>query len=139
MRKFFILLFFAFLAISSWGQTREDQKIILQKCIDLPDLQNFYKGDQLFVVANENQFNEVLDVSWNNKPVVFVKMAKIEEQGISSFFLINTFQVSGSEGIVAGKYVFNYSGNINRLVELKLKFQKNGQIWSVINSEIKQF
>lgn len=139
MRKIYIVFFFAFFAFASWGQIRMDQQKVLQKFIDSPDIQDFYKSSQLHVVMNDDQFTEVFDVSWNKKPVVFVKMSKIDEQHISSFFLIKRFQVSEKEGIVVGEYVYNYSGNIDQMVALSLKFQKNGQVWNVVSSELKQF
>lgn len=117
---FFLLIF----SSSGSAQTIEDKTILLQKCIDLEEIQNLYKfeeGDKKQLIFHNNGVVPTnLKLFKFGEPVLFLDkedlfFSKIKEQGYFS-----KFELDDSNAII--EYLING-------VKIKLIFDKIDQYW----------
>jgi len=118
----------------------QDDAQILQKCIDLPQLQAYYPLDahgnlkQLNVMQHGVSFPENTNVSANGKSIAFLSKKQVSQTEAIAYFLFHEFKISGNSATVA----FVYQYNQTELVVVGLALNKNGDTWSVTNSNIEK-
>lgn len=136
MKKY--LLIFALLlgAVSSWGQTVPDQAAVVQKCLDLPGLEQYYPANQqVYIMQYPYVFPAGLIVSKFGKPVQLVDRAVIAGKDAKAYFLFQSFSVEGNTANVKFDFYYNYSANktyLNGTVILV----KNSDIWTVTDTKM---
>ena len=129
-----------FLLLLTHADPQGDTAQILQKCIDLPQLQAHYPLDahgdlkQLNVMQHGVSFPENINVSVNGKSLAFLSKKQVSQTEASAYFLFHELKISGNSATVA----FVYQYNQTELVVVSLALTKNGDTWSVTNSNIEQ-
>jgi hypothetical protein len=143
LRKVFALAFLsAFIAGSSLTQTGENSAKILQKCVDLPDLQKYFQDangslpGQLYVMQHGISFDPGISVTWNGKPLVFMEKQQIVSNGIDDYFLFHTFEISENSARVDFVYNFKDATNQSKLVRVLLDFEKEGVSWNIVQHKM---
>jgi len=145
--KFKILLVLLFVfgyAIQIMAQSKNDHPQVLQKCIDIPELQEFYPRDvkenlkQLYVMQHGISFPETINVSKSGKALMFLEKNEIVDKGINAFFLFRDFNVSQDSASVAFVYYFNFDGSYKDFVAVELELKRAGDTWSVAHSKIQR-
>jgi len=130
--------------IQVMAQSAENTAQILQKCINLQELQEYYpldvkgKPKQLYVMQHGVSMPENLNVSKNGKAVVFLEKNEILTKGTDAFFLFRDFKVFQNSSNVAFVYYFNFDGSYKEYVAVELELKKAGDTWSITQSKIQR-
>lgn len=133
-------LLFLLLSAVILTDVRDDEAQILQKCVDLPQLQDYYpldvNGDtkQLNVLQHGVSFPENINVSANGKNLSFLSKKQISPTDAVAYFLFHEFEVSENSARV--EFVYQY--NQVPLVVVNLKLSKTGDTWSITKSQIEK-
>uniref|UniRef100_UPI00321688B6 hypothetical protein n=1 Tax=uncultured Draconibacterium sp. TaxID=1573823 RepID=UPI00321688B6 len=137
MRKIYLLLTLFLMPTGFlFAQEALDQAQILQLCIDLPELQNSYKSDQLYVMAHGVELSSEIDLSFKGKKVIFYDKEGIKSLGVSDFFLFWQFYVGDDSAKAIGQYVMNSGSEDEKSIPFELVFQKNEDLWEIIDFKI---
>lgn len=115
----------------------DDIRKILQKCIDLPELQKLYpESIQVYVLQHGISFSSGIDVTKFGKKVLFINKSQLESGNIKSYFLFWEFKIEHASANI--DFVYNYPGKDNIPVTQRviLRLQKEGETWSVVKTEI---
>ena len=132
------LLIFALLlgAVSSWGQTVADQAAVLQKCLDLPGLQQYYPANQqVYIMQYPYVFPAGITVTKSGKPVQLVDRAVIAGNDAKAYFLFHTFSAGGNTANVKFDFYYNFSAN-KTIMSGTVLMVKNGDIWNVTETKL---
>lgn len=141
MKKY--LLIFALLlgAVSSWGQTTADQAAVLQKCIDLPELQQHYPVNtdgthqEIYIMQHAVNFPGNIEVSKFGKKPVFLDKDSMYNGNAKGFFLFETFKISADIAEVSLLYNLKTQQGY-RAVDVQLELHKEAGNWNVSETNI---
>jgi len=143
MKKLFLLVgLFLVYSVRLVAQSQSDQALILQKCIDLPELQQSYPLDadgtitQIYVMQHGVSFPVDIKVTKSGKPLAFVSKSDINDQHIESYFLFWTFDIVNDQAHV--QFTYNSSKNEKKSTIVELNLQKENNIWTILNSKIER-
>ena len=139
MKKIFtLILLVAFGLIAKIeAQTPGDITMILQKCIDLPDLQQIYPVNndgslkQLNVLQHGGSFPSNTNVSKSGIKVRFVDKNQLAAEEITSYFLFWEFVIDNNSAKVDFIYNFMDADNTTKMYHEKLEMRKLGDKWIV--------
>jgi len=137
--KKFTLIFVAILtfAISLAAQTTGDISGVLQKCIDLPDLQQFYPADnngnlkQLFILQHGVSFPSAITVTIGQNKVKLVDKTQVAEGNISSYFLFWEFTINQNSAKADFVYNFKDSENNSQVYHVKVQMKNTTGSWEI--------
>jgi len=143
MKKLFLLLGLCLLFTAQLvAQSRSDKALILQKCIDLQELQQSYPVaadgtiSQIYVLQHGISFPENIEVSKSGKPLAFVSKSDINDQHIESFFLFWTFDIVNDQSHV--QFTYNNSKIEKKATIVELNLQKENNVWTIVKSKIER-
>jgi hypothetical protein len=137
MKKLKVVIFFVFISICAIGQTRNDQLQILKKCIDLPELQNYYPVD-----TNGNQkpviicywhpvlFPIDLIIAKDGQNIQFRLMSLENDKNAEAFFLFTKFEIQQSSSLVNFAYYCNNTIH-PKVIQVMLELKKVGDAWEI--------
>lgn len=143
MKKIFTLILlvaFGFI-IRIEAQTPGDVTMILQKCIDLHDLQQVYPVNndgslkQLNVLQHGVSFPSNTNVSKSGLKVRFVDKNQLAAENIKSYFLFWKFEIIQNSANVDFIYNFLDSENLSKMTHVIVEMQRTGTEWTVSNSK----
>ncbi len=138
MRKFSLCIIVVILsAINIQAQTLNDQSQVLQICIDLPGLKEFYHGNEIYVMQHEVSFNNDLNVVIDGYSVVLLEKDEVNNRGVKDFFVFRKFEVINSVALLEGQYVLNYKG-AEQYISVDLELIKAEGSWTIKNSKIER-
>jgi hypothetical protein len=95
MKKQFAMLTLMFLIVNSFGQNLSDQAAVLQKCIDLKDIQNYLPLDAdgtpaaMRIMQHAVTFPRDLEISKSGKQVKFLSKDQITARRFSASINLN--------------------------------------------------
>lgn len=117
----------------TYAQSPDDQIKVLQKCIDLKELQDYLPGKStqpLYVMQHGVSFDKDIKVSKNGKPLVFLSKQEIKSQQPQAYLLFWTFEINEKTARVS--FVYNYDQNQSpKAVRTDLELNKQGAEWTV--------
>ena len=125
------------MTICTFGQSKEDQTQILQKCIDIPELLQYYPHDnqenlkQLYVnYWHPLLFPIDLLITKDSNPIQFRLMSDPSTKNGDAYFLFKKFEISQGSSIVSFEY---YYGNSipQKILKVNLDFIKVGDKWEI--------
>lgn len=134
MKTIFLILM-AFLAYSGTitAQTEEDKKIILQKCIDLPQLQEYYHVDihpeRIPLIIENNGKVPVVSLSKFGQSVKFLSESELEAGGKEAYLNFVRFEISGSTATIMYKYAVEG-------VMITVLLKKTNGNWEITDSKL---
>jgi hypothetical protein len=135
MRYILIYIILLFLPNYSYGQSLEDQKIIIQKSIDIKDLQLYLDtvvdGKSPLIIYNNGVIPLNLELTKFDIPVIFMLKEELFFFNKKSYLEFDLFEI-GSE---KSKVVFNYS--VEGL-EITLLFIKSNDNWILKSKNISE-
>jgi hypothetical protein len=137
-----ILMLTLFVSIKISAQASGDVTMILQKCIDLPDLQQFYpvnvdgSHSKVYVLQHGVSFPLSTEITRFGKKVQFITKNDLATGEIKSYFLFWEFKVEQNTADI--DYVFNYPGSDEHpgIQHIILTLKKNDGIWNVVSTKI---
>lgn len=126
------------------AQTMDDQAKVLQKCIDLTEIQQYYPLDnagnpaQLFVMNYAVTFPAGVNVAKAGQKLLFLSREEIMQQKISSYFIFRSFEVTdnSAKAVFSYFYTYDYTNSQFKMVMVNVEMGKVDQDWSVINIKI---
>jgi hypothetical protein len=143
MRSTFLIILATLITLCTLGQSRQDQTQILQKCIDLPEIQQYYPVDanktqlQLFVLQHHPIFYPLdLPVEKFGFPLRFVSPVELSQINPDAFFLFKKFFINPDSASVSMNYSYRNNGT-SKMMEIGLAFKKEGPIWSIKEKTIR--
>jgi len=119
------------------GQIRNDQAQILKKCIDLPELQNYFPVD-----TNGNQkpviigywhpvlFPIDLKIAKDGQNIQFRLMSLENDKNAEAFFLFTKFEIQQSSSLVNFAYYCNNTIH-PKVIQVMLELKKVGDAWEI--------
>lgn len=139
-----MFLFFVFIQITGNAQSIDDQAKVLQKCIDLAELQQYYPLDdagkpvQLHVMNYAVTFPTDLNVAKSGQQVLFMPREEILQQKITSYFIFRSFDITdnSAKAVFSYFYAFDYTNNQFKMLIVNIDLEKVNQDWSVINIKL---
>jgi hypothetical protein len=144
MKKIFTLILLLVLAatIKTSAQATGDIAAVLQKCVDLPDIQQFYTKDGdgnhsiVYVLQHGVSFPVNTDVVKFGEKVRFIEKDQLSSQAVDSYFLFWELTIEADSA--KADYIYNYPGsdNLPTTVHVVLKMQKEGGVWNITNTTI---
>jgi len=143
MKKLFLLLGLSLLFSTQLvAQSRNDQVLILQKCIDLPELQSYLLKDsegnvqQLYInYWNPLLFPLNLGLTKGGKSIIYKPMYADSDKAGVPFILFRTFLITGEVAKVDFEYHF-LTNNSSQLLKIHLDFIKNDNDWEISKTSL---
>lgn len=148
MKKSTLLLTLLLCVITLFGQQANDKGKIVQKCIDLEDLQKLYPQtvsgahSPVYILLHGVSFESEMKISKFGQVPVYVKKEDLTELNIVAFFLFHTLEIGNKTAHVCFAFYYDNRGNDSPLntphvkYELDLTKDAAGE-WNImkINSE----
>ena len=143
MKKLFTLILlvsFGFITRIE-AQAPGDITMILQKCIDLPDLQQIYPVNndgslkQLNVLQHGVSFPSNTNVSKSGLKVRFVDKNQLAAEEITSYFLFWEFVIDNNSAKVDFIYNFMDTDNTPKMYRVIIEMQRAGDGWTATSTK----
>lgn len=127
------------------AQSMKDSTAVLQKCIDLPELTQYYPLDdagnpvQIYVMTYPVSFPNDMDVSKFGESLVFNSRTDINEKKVEAYFAFRHFKVSQETALINLNYFYNYNFTTKqfKMLSVNVELQKVDNEWSVSNTNLK--
>ena len=125
------------------AQSLNDQAQILQKCIDLKDLQNYFpldtKGDmkQLNIIQYPLSFSSQISLSKAGNNVKFLSMPELSKNKVEAYFMFRSLQINNNVATANFSYFYNCIGDNFKMLSVIVELEKSGSNWNVINFNLK--
>jgi hypothetical protein len=138
------LLLICGLALQIKAQSMNDRAMILQRCIDLPALQQYFNHNQdgtckqLRIMQHGVSFETDLPVSKSGKALTYMTKTEIIDSKADAFFLFHTLTINQLTATVSFVYYLNYTQNQDDLVAVNLVMQKTGDSWNITETSIER-
>jgi hypothetical protein len=139
--KNILLLLSLFVSLQFMAQTNSVDAILLQKCLDLPELQEFYplepSGElaQIYILQHGVSFPIDIGVKKNERLIKFLTKEDVSRLGVDSYFIFRTFEVL-DENKARVEFTYYKSVADNSNVAFELDFIREDNEWSVVNLQI---
>ena len=114
MKTISIALFLVSIQGIVMAQSIESNTMFLQKCIDLTELQSYYKTDnrgnvdQLYIMQFPTTFSTDLKVSKSGRQAIFMSKEEISKNEVSSYFAFRTYEITGDKANATFNYFYDY-------------------------------
>lgn len=131
------------MSLSLWGQSQTDQEAVLQKCIDLPEIQNLFPNDAygqpqaVRVMQHAVSFDADLRLSKFGKDVEFLSKDQIYSRNTIAFLRFDIFEIFGDNAEVLFDFHYDQTDpdpNKN-IVRISLQLGKHGAEWDIVESQ----
>jgi len=144
MKRYLLIIALLLVAASSWGQISNDQAAVLQKILELPDLQQYYpkNGDgslkQICIMQYPTAFSADVTTALDASKIVFRTSETVMINKEEAYFMFRSFTVEQQSCKVVLNYFFNpntgnnQSSNVSYTIELS----KTGSVWNVTNQTL---
>jgi hypothetical protein len=124
------------------GQTDKDTTVVLQKCIDLKDLQQVLPLNSdgttrhLYILQQRISFPANTNVQINGKKVDLVDQAQIENIADPYYLLFYDFRISQEKANTGFMLMKKTSNNAMEVARIDAEAEKKGTEWEIINVKI---
>lgn len=134
MKKNFTLIFIL-LSLVSAAQEPADVTAILQKCINLPDVQeHMISNDQIYVLQHGVSFpSNTKVVAQSGKNVLFINKDQLRNESISSYLLFWEFKVESASASIDFTLNYNDASGIPIARHYVVAMSRTGETWNVLN------
>jgi len=135
MKNFTLIIALVLASGYIYGQNREDQTQILQKCIQLQELQKLYPLDRdgsqkplIIKYWHPLLFPTDLTIVYGDTNVEFVVMSEENINNIEAYFLFKKFELHEDSCKVAFEFYYNIN-SLPKVVEVVIDLVKMGNDW----------
>ena len=143
MKKLILQLgLFLFFSTQLLAQSKSDQGLILQKCIDLPELQSYLIKDSDGTIQQLciNYWNPLLfplnlGVTKSGKSIIYKPMYVDSDKAGVPFILFKIYQITGDVAKVDFEYHY-ITNNSSRLLQVHVDFIKVGNDWNISKTSL---
>jgi hypothetical protein len=137
-----IIFVFCLISFKMTGQTDKDTAAVLQKCIDLKDLQQFLPLNsdgtirQLYILQERVSFPASTNVQIAGKKIALVDLAELENIADPYYLQFWDFRISQNRANT-GFMLMSKSGiNPIELVRVVAEAEKKGTEWAIIDVKV---
>ncbi|MBS1529079.1 MAG: hypothetical protein JSU01_02125 [Bacteroidetes bacterium] len=122
---------------------RQDSLEILQQCLDLPVIQNYFTRHsdgtlkQVYIMQYPVKFPDGLAVSKFGRPVLFRSRADMRSEKAEVFLIVKTFSITGDDASVNFTLNSDYTTKPN-ILEVTVQLHRSGQTWAVSQKQIRR-
>lgn len=144
MKRTLLFSFILGLGICAMGQLSDQQALILQKCIDLPELQEFYPSNPdgnkkaLHILQHGVSFPTDITVRKFGKPLVFDDKQGIHNSPFPAYFLFQEFSIEQTVARIAFAYYYEPAQNPEAVILVNVVMTKSNGEWRIENSQIER-
>jgi len=137
-----IVLFLVCIQEISVAQVLDDQSLVVQKCIDLPELQQYYPQNmdnsykQLRILNFPVSFPENLNVSKFGQSVLLKTRAEILTDNPDAFIAFSTFSITETTASVVFEISYNRLTGSPKSITGSVSLEKTAGNWIVTNQTI---
>lgn len=141
MRKTLLIILTVAMAICVKSQNITDMEAVIQKCVDLPELQGYYpqNTDGSFVPVHIMQypmrFDEGLNIEKHGEPPVFMTREEINDNNIDAYFLFERIEWVSNQAFVKFSFYYDCKSGSPQYLHFVIDMIKNNDLWEVISSE----
>lgn len=129
----------------SLAQPIDDKSLVIQKCIDLTELQQYYPVDeagspsQIYVMEYPVAFSPELNVSKSGKQVLFMSREDVIANKVKAYFIFRSLDISGNlaKANINYFYDFDYTTQQSKIVMVNVEMNKVGSAWDVTTINLK--
>jgi hypothetical protein len=134
MKRLAVIALFAALTVCTFGQTLEDQRVLIQLTIDLDELQQFYHIDEVegrspLIIFNDGVVPPTLELTKFGEEVEFMTTAELFFYNKAAFLDFERFDITPSQADIE----LNYS--VEGLT-ITLSFEKIEGTWMVRSKQL---
>jgi len=136
---FFLLLL---MVLSVRGQLTTEREAILQKCIDLPEIQNLLPADAtgqpeaIHIMQHAVSFDVTMKVTKFGKNLDFLTKDQVYNQNCKAYFRFDRFEIDNDFALISFDFEYNRNTLTDPgLVKITLHMQKNGTEWIITESK----
>jgi hypothetical protein len=128
-------------SIKMRAQGNGDITTILQKCIDLPELEQLYPVNSdgshkpVYVLQHGVSFPENTAVSKFGKRVQFVNKGQLNSENIGAYFLFWEYKIDQDIANIDFVYNLNNADGNPKSVRVILTMRKSDGLWSIVNTK----
>lgn len=139
--KSILLLFGIVMSLQIMSQTRSNHALLLQSCIELTEMQEFYplafNGElaQIYILQHGVSFPIDIGVKKNERLIKYLTKEDVSRLGVDSYFVFRTFDVL-DENKARVEFTYYKSVADNSNIAFELDFIKEDNEWSVVNLKI---
>lgn len=135
MKKNFTLIFLILFSLTSAAQGNADITAILQRCINIPDVQEHMSGtNEIYVLQHGVSFPSNTKITaGSGKSVMFINKDQLNDTNVTSYLLFWEFKVESSSASI--DFTLNYtdaSGKRNDR-HYVVTMARSGESWNVSN------
>lgn len=131
-------------AVISQGQNAIDKSAVLQKIIDLPELQQYYPKNadgslkQLYITQHLVAFPADLSVSKSGSQVLFLTHEEITAKKAEAYFTFRSFGMdqNAANSSLNFFYDYDYGAGQFKMLTINLELHKTGEAWNVSSLNI---
>jgi len=137
-----VVLFLVFIQEIGMAQTSNDQSQVLQKCLDLTEIQQYYPQNvdnsykQLLILNFPVSLPVNLNVSKFGQSVLFKTRAEIVADNPDAFIAFSTFSVIGNTASVVFEISCNRLTGTPKSINGSIILEKTADNWIVTNQTI---
>jgi len=144
MKRYLLIIAMLLGAVSSWGQAANDQAAVLQKIVDLPELQQYYpknadgKLKQLYISQSPTAFTTGVIEAMGNYKVQFQTPEAIKAKKADSYFAFRSIVIDNETATANVNYMYDISqesGQV-KMLNISISLQKAGTAWNITNLNI---
>jgi hypothetical protein len=124
-------------AFSVSAHTQTDFSKIIQKCVDLPELQAYYSAangfppQQLYILYHGLEFPSDMTVTKFGKPVLLISKQGLQEYSPDVWMIFRELNLVGNKCNVDFRMYYKYTTEQETLIVVNLELEKNGSVWTV--------
>lgn len=138
--KIFIMAMLLLITGIAFGQGLNDQAAILKKCLDVPEIQQYFPTDSdghpkaVYIMQHAVSFPTDIPVSKFGQRLVFLGKDDLIDMNVDAFILFEVFEIAGNNAEITMLFNKNQE-NGYRAYEIKLKMSNANSTWSVIETK----
>lgn len=139
MKKLYLLvaalMFFVLFQKTSSAQSFDEQSLILQTCIDLAEIQQYYPKNednsfkQLYILNFPVVFSVSLSVSKSNLPVLFSSREEIRNENPDAFLSFSHFDVTEESASIEFQFNHHRLTDSPGVINCNLTLVKESGVW----------
>ena len=136
----FLVLFTVSASGKTFAQSNSDQSAVLQLCLDLPELQNYYPTNtdaskqQVRILQFPYVFPSDLTINEFNLPVLLITRDDIGS--LDGYMNFTLFDINGNNATANFNLTYGRNSNAPGSVKITVTLQKINSTWNIVNSSL---
>lgn len=144
MKKIILILFLSYgLMNILQSQTTDEQSIVLQKCIDLSEMQQYYPTSadenlkKIYIMQYPVIFSSSITVFKFDKKIEFKTRPEIYALNATCFYLFKTFKINNNTANISFSFYYDYITS-KKMIEGNVELEKVENSWIVKETKIER-